>query len=230
MAPPRDIPCVKVAHLADPHLGARQYHRQTPAGINQREADVARAFRLAIDGVIAAQPDLGRRGGRSLPLGAADQCRDRVRLPPAAAAAGSPARRADRADRGQSRHAALGRDRVHPAALRGARAWTSRPTRPGVWSTRSSTSRCWRCRTRRSSSPSAHRSDRKARRGASCWCCTARSRASSPSTAAAVEYGGAVARPQRAGAGASGATWRWATITCGTRWRRAPGTPGRSST
>jgi hypothetical protein len=49
---------VKVAHLADPHLGARQYHRQTSAGINQREADVARAFRLAVDGVIAAAPDL----------------------------------------------------------------------------------------------------------------------------------------------------------------------------
>ena len=58
MAPLRDIPCVKVAHLADPHLGARQYHRQTSAGINQREADVARAFRLAVDGVIAAAPDL----------------------------------------------------------------------------------------------------------------------------------------------------------------------------
>src|SRR3954468_8975124 len=54
----RDIPCVKVAHLADPHLGARQYHRQTSAGINQREAGVARAFRLAVDGVIAAAPDL----------------------------------------------------------------------------------------------------------------------------------------------------------------------------
>jgi hypothetical protein len=49
---------VKVAHLADPHLGARQYHRQTAAGINQREDDVARAFRLAVDGVIAAAPDL----------------------------------------------------------------------------------------------------------------------------------------------------------------------------
>ena len=49
---------MKVAHLADPHLGARQYHRQTSAGINQREADVARAFRLAVDGVIAARPDL----------------------------------------------------------------------------------------------------------------------------------------------------------------------------
>lgn len=48
---------MKLAHIADPHLGIRQYHRQTEAGINQREADVARAFRTAIDGVIAAAPD-----------------------------------------------------------------------------------------------------------------------------------------------------------------------------
>jgi len=48
---------VKIAHLADPHLGFRQYHRQTPSGINQREADVANAFRAAVDGVIAARPD-----------------------------------------------------------------------------------------------------------------------------------------------------------------------------
>jgi DNA repair exonuclease SbcCD nuclease subunit len=48
---------VKLAHLADPHLGIRQYHRQTPAGINQREADIAKAFRAAIDDVIAARPD-----------------------------------------------------------------------------------------------------------------------------------------------------------------------------
>jgi DNA repair protein SbcD/Mre11 len=48
---------VKLAHIADPHLGIRQYHRQTSAGINQREADVAQAFRTAIDGVIAACPD-----------------------------------------------------------------------------------------------------------------------------------------------------------------------------
>ena len=48
---------VKIAHLADPHLGFRRYHRQTPSGINQREADVANAFRAAVDGVIAARPD-----------------------------------------------------------------------------------------------------------------------------------------------------------------------------
>ena len=49
---------MRIAHLADLHLGFRQYYRQTPAGINQREADVANAFRAAVDGVIAARPDL----------------------------------------------------------------------------------------------------------------------------------------------------------------------------
>src|ERR1041385_6792496 len=49
---------MKIAHLADLHLGFRQYYRQTPQGINQREADVAVAFRRTIDGVIAANPDL----------------------------------------------------------------------------------------------------------------------------------------------------------------------------
>ena len=48
---------MRIAHLADLHLGFRQYHRLTPAGINQREADVANAFRAAVDGVIAARPD-----------------------------------------------------------------------------------------------------------------------------------------------------------------------------
>ncbi|MDQ3138937.1 MAG: metallophosphoesterase [Gemmatimonadota bacterium] len=48
---------MKLAHIADPHLGIRQYHRQTTAGINQREADVALAFRLAVDGVLEARPD-----------------------------------------------------------------------------------------------------------------------------------------------------------------------------
>ncbi|HEY3012797.1 MAG TPA: exonuclease SbcCD subunit D [Gemmatimonadales bacterium] len=48
---------MKLAHIADPHLGIRQYHRQTATGINQREADIAHAFRTAVDGVIAAAPD-----------------------------------------------------------------------------------------------------------------------------------------------------------------------------
>jgi hypothetical protein len=48
---------VRLAHLADSHLGIRQYHRQTPSGINQREADVAHAFRAAVDGVVAARPE-----------------------------------------------------------------------------------------------------------------------------------------------------------------------------
>jgi DNA repair protein SbcD/Mre11 len=48
---------VKLAHIADTHLGIRQYHRQTAAGINQREADVAQAFRAAVDGIVAAAPD-----------------------------------------------------------------------------------------------------------------------------------------------------------------------------
>jgi len=49
---------VKLAHLADAHLGFRQYPRQTPQGINQREADVAMAFRRAVEDVVAQQPDL----------------------------------------------------------------------------------------------------------------------------------------------------------------------------
>jgi len=48
---------VILAHLADVHLGFRQYHRLNPHGINQREADVANAFRAAVDDVIAARPD-----------------------------------------------------------------------------------------------------------------------------------------------------------------------------
>jgi DNA repair exonuclease SbcCD nuclease subunit len=49
---------VRLVHLADLHLGYRQYHRLTPAGINQREADVAHAFRGAIDQVIELRPDV----------------------------------------------------------------------------------------------------------------------------------------------------------------------------
>lgn len=49
---------MRIAHLADVHLGFRQYHRLNAQGINQREADVASAFRAAIDDVIAAKPHL----------------------------------------------------------------------------------------------------------------------------------------------------------------------------
>jgi len=49
---------VRLVHLADLHLGFRQYHRLTPTGINQREADVGNAFRRAVDRVIALRPDI----------------------------------------------------------------------------------------------------------------------------------------------------------------------------
>jgi DNA repair exonuclease SbcCD nuclease subunit len=49
---------LRVVHLSDLHLGYRQYQRLTPAGINQREADVAATFRSAIDRVIELAPDV----------------------------------------------------------------------------------------------------------------------------------------------------------------------------
>ena len=49
---------MKLAHLADLHLGFRQFHRQTAGGLNQREADVANAFRRTIEQVIAERPDV----------------------------------------------------------------------------------------------------------------------------------------------------------------------------
>jgi len=49
---------VRIAHLADAHLGFRQFQRLAPDGVNQREADVALAFRRAIEAVIARGPDL----------------------------------------------------------------------------------------------------------------------------------------------------------------------------
>jgi exonuclease SbcD len=49
---------VKLAHLADLHLGFRQFTRQTPQGINQREADVAMVFRGALEDVVRQRPDL----------------------------------------------------------------------------------------------------------------------------------------------------------------------------
>jgi DNA repair exonuclease SbcCD nuclease subunit len=49
---------MRLVHLADIHLGFRQYQRQTPTGINQREADVALSMRRVIDKVIALRPDV----------------------------------------------------------------------------------------------------------------------------------------------------------------------------
>jgi hypothetical protein len=50
-------------HLADLHLGFRQFQRTTPTGINQREADVAESFTRAIDRVIELRPHLVLIGG-----------------------------------------------------------------------------------------------------------------------------------------------------------------------
>ena len=60
-APPAATPAaggLTIAHVADLHLGFRQHHRLTAHGINQREADVALAFRRVIDDVISTRPDV----------------------------------------------------------------------------------------------------------------------------------------------------------------------------
>src|SRR5258708_32801692 len=49
---------LKVAQLADLHLGFRQIDRLTPRGTNQREAGVADAFRRTLNDVIPQRPAL----------------------------------------------------------------------------------------------------------------------------------------------------------------------------
>lgn len=49
---------LKIAHLADLHLGFRQFDRQTAKGGNQREADVALAFSRAVDDLLEQRPHL----------------------------------------------------------------------------------------------------------------------------------------------------------------------------
>ncbi len=49
---------MRIAHLADLHLGYRAYHRMAPGGVNQRERDVADAAARAVDAVVASSPDL----------------------------------------------------------------------------------------------------------------------------------------------------------------------------
>ncbi|MEP6764987.1 MAG: DNA repair exonuclease [Gemmatimonadaceae bacterium] len=54
---------MRIVHLADLHLGFRQYQRLTPAGINQREADVGLTASRVIDRVIELRPDAVVIGG-----------------------------------------------------------------------------------------------------------------------------------------------------------------------
>ncbi len=49
---------MKIAHLADLHLGYRAYHRMNARGGNMREADVADAFRQAVNRIVELRPDL----------------------------------------------------------------------------------------------------------------------------------------------------------------------------
>ena len=48
---------MRIAHLADAHLGFRQFQRLDADGVNRREQDVALAFRHAVGQVIASKPD-----------------------------------------------------------------------------------------------------------------------------------------------------------------------------
>ncbi len=54
---------MRLIHLADLHLGFRQYQRLTPSGINQREADVAGTVQRAIAQIVACAPDVIVVGG-----------------------------------------------------------------------------------------------------------------------------------------------------------------------
>lgn len=54
---------MRLVHLSDLHIGFRQYQRLTPAGLNQREADVAASFQRAITRTIELAPDLVVLGG-----------------------------------------------------------------------------------------------------------------------------------------------------------------------
>ena len=49
---------MRLIHISDLHLGFRRYQRLTPTGINQREADVAAAFKRAIDKIIELAPEI----------------------------------------------------------------------------------------------------------------------------------------------------------------------------
>jgi DNA repair protein SbcD/Mre11 len=54
---------MRLVHLADLHLGFRQYQRLTPAGINQREADVAATVQRAVAQIVEIAPQVIVVGG-----------------------------------------------------------------------------------------------------------------------------------------------------------------------
>jgi DNA repair protein SbcD/Mre11 len=49
---------MRIVHLSDIHLGFRQYQRQTQAGLNQREVDVARTLHRVVDKIIELEPNI----------------------------------------------------------------------------------------------------------------------------------------------------------------------------
>lgn len=49
---------MRIVHLADLHLGYRAFQRTDARGVNQREADVAAAFRQAVERTVALRPEL----------------------------------------------------------------------------------------------------------------------------------------------------------------------------
>lgn len=49
---------LRIVHLADIHLGFRKYTRLTSDGINQREADIAAAFKETIQRIAILKPDI----------------------------------------------------------------------------------------------------------------------------------------------------------------------------
>lgn len=54
---------MKLIHFSDMHLGFRQYSKTAPGGLNQREVDVAHAFRSVVDKTIEIRPELVVIGG-----------------------------------------------------------------------------------------------------------------------------------------------------------------------
>ena len=135
LPPSQPFSSVKLAHLADPHLGyppvpPPDRRRHQPAGGRRRP----RRSGAAIDGVIAARPDAVVVAGDLFHCGPAHQPGHRLRFPPVPAAPGGAAGGAGRA---RSPAITIPRGRPRPApssgsstssASRGGRA------RPAGWS------------------------------------------------------------------------------------------------